>query len=142
MVKSYYIDSCIYLNLWQREKGRIGKPLWKITRDFLKKVEETNSIVYYSGFLLKELSFILTESEFIKKRLTFESTPNFKKIKLTLKEYELAKRIDSKNKTGFYDTIHLLLAKKSDSLLITRDKKLLKLSKKYGISAKRPEEIL
>ncbi len=123
---NYYIDSCIYLNLWQKEKSRTGSPLWKFVKNFLEKIEETNSTIYYSGFLLKELSFILTESEFNKKRLMFESAPNFRKLILTLKEYELAKNIDAKNGIGFYDTIHLLLAKKSNSVLITRDKKLLK----------------
>ena len=72
----------------------------------------------------------------------FRTTPNFKKLKLKLSEYELAKRIDSKNNVGFYDTIYLLLSKKSNSILITRDKKLLKLAKKYRIAAKKPEEIL
>ena len=142
MTKSYYIDSCIYLNLWQKERSGAGKPLWKITKDFLGKIEEDNTIIYYSGFLLKELSYILTKNEFIKKRLMFKSTPNFKKLKLTSNEYELAKNIDAKNKIGFYDTIHLLLTKKSNSILITRDKKLLKLAKKYKITAKKPEEIL
>ena len=139
---NYYIDSCIYLNLWQKEKNKFGKPLWKLTKNFLEKIEKENSTIYYSGFLLKELSFILTEQEFNRKRQTFKSTPNFKKLKLTQEEYELAQKINIKNNIGFYDTIHLLLTKKSKSILITRDKKLLKLAKKYKIPARKPEQIL
>jgi len=36
----------------------------------------------------------------------------------------------------------MLLTKKTNSILITRDRKLLKLAKKYKINAKKPEEIL
>ena len=73
----------------------------------------------------------------------FEVSPNFKKIKLTTNEYELARKIEFKNKNlGFYDILHMLLTKKTNSILITRDRKLLKLAKKYKINAKKPEEIL
>jgi len=143
MAKSYYVDSCVYLNLWQKEKSRLGRPLWKYAKNFFEKVEQKESSIYYSGFLLKELSFILTENEFAQKRLMFMTSPNFKKIKLTLDEYKLAQKIEFKNKNiGFYDIIHMLLAKKTNSVLITRDKKLLKLAKKYKINTKRPEKIL
>lgn len=143
MNKNYYIDSCIYLNLWQKERSKLGKPLWRHAKDFLDRIEQEDSIVYYSGFLLKELSFILTESEFVKKRLMFESSPNFKRTKLSLNEYELARKIESRTKNiSFYDIIHMLLAKKNNSILITRDRELLKLAKKYKINAKKPEKIL
>ena len=143
MVNNYYVDSCVYLNLWQKEKSKLGKPLWKLSKNFFEKAEQTESLIYYSGFLLKELSFILTKNEFAQKRLMFEASPNFKKMKLTLNEYKLARKIESKNKSiGFYDILHMLLTKKTNSTLITRDRKLLKLAKKYKINAKRPEEIL
>lgn len=140
---SYYVDSCVYLNLWQKEKSKLGRPLWKFAKNFFEKVEREDSLIYYSGFLLKELSFILTENEFAQKRLMLEASFNFKKIKLTLNEYELARKIEVKNKNiGFYDIIHMLLAKKTKSILITRDKEFLKLAKKFKINAKKPEEIL
>ena len=143
MVRSYYVDSCVYLNLWQKEVNKFGRPLWKLAKKFFERVEQEKSLIYYSGFLLKELSFILTEKEFAQKRLMFEGSSNFKKIKLTLNEYELARKIESKNKdAGFYDIIHMLLTKKTNSILITRDKELLKLAKKYKINAKRSGEIL
>lgn len=143
MVNSYYVDSCVYLNLWQKEKSKFGRPLWKFAKNFFEKIEQKEYLIYYSGFLLKELSFILTENEFAQKRLMFEASPNFKKVKLTSNEYELARKIESKNKDiGFYDILHMLLTRKTNSILITRDKELLKLAKKYRINAKKPEEIL
>ena len=142
--KSFYIDSCIYLNLWQKEINFFGFPIWKIAAKLLNKIEKRNYNVYYSGFLLKELKYILDEDEFYQKRKLFETSPNFKKVKLSKEEFELARKIESQIDfaISFYDIIHMLLAKKTNSILITRDKKLIKLSKKYSVIAKKPEEVL
>ena len=43
---------------------------------------------------------------------------------------------------GFYDILHILLSRKTNSILITRDKKLLEVANRMGIEAKKPEEIL
>jgi len=42
---------------------------------------------------------------------------------------------------SFYDVIHLLLAKKTNSVLVTGDKLLIQLSKDYSVEAKKPEEL-
>ncbi|MDD5191677.1 MAG: type II toxin-antitoxin system VapC family toxin [Candidatus Nanoarchaeia archaeon] len=144
MKKSYYIDTCIYLNLWQKEIDDLTKtPLWKFTKEFLEKVETENSVIYYSGFILKELKFILTDEEFGKKRVLFESSPNFRRIFLSEEEFNLARKIEkeSNHEVSFYDIIHMLLAKKTGSILVTRDKKLLEFSEKYSVIAKKPEQL-
>ena len=144
MKKSYYIDTCIYLNLWQKEvDDNTGAMLWKFAKDFLEKAEK-ESIVYYSGFILKELKFILTDEEFDKKKVLFESSPNFRRVFLSEEEFNLARKIEKESnyEISFYDITHMLLAKKTKSLFITRDNKLINISKKYDIVAKRPEELL
>lgn len=145
MKNFFYVDSCIYLNLWQKERGKKLKiPYWKLAKLFFEKIEEEESIIYYSGFLLKELKFILTEEEFNQKRKLFESSPNFQRIKLSQNEFNLARAIEKESnfKISFFDIIHMLLARKTNSVLITRDKKLLKIAKRYSVIAKKPEEIL
>ena len=142
---SFYVDTCIYLNLWKKEKGGgFGIPHWKIAKAFIEKLETMNSIIYYSGYLLKELKIILTEQEFNHKKELFESSPNFRKIKLSKHEFLLARKIENNHnfKISFYDIIHLILAKKTKSILITRDKKLLKFARRYSVVAKKPEDIL
>ncbi len=102
-----------------------------------------NSTVYYSGFLLKELLFIFDENQFIDKLELFNYSPNFKRASLTKQEYEEARKIKRENsEISIYDIIHMLLAKQTDSILITRDKLLIQLSEKYSVMAKKPEEIL
>ena len=143
MKKSYYIDTCIYLNLWQREVDDITKALlWKFAKEFLEKAEE-ESIVYYSGFILKELKFILTDEEFDKKKVLFESSPNFRRVFLSEEEFNLARKIEKESnyEVSFYDIIHILLAKKTNSVLVTRDKKLLEFSEKYSVVARKPEQL-
>ena len=38
--------------------------------------------------------------------------------------------------------IHFLLARKTNSILITRDKKLIEIAEEYSVVVKKPEEIL
>src|SRR3989344_2414934 len=142
-MKSYYPDSCIYLNLWKKEVDEFGNPLWKFAKDFFEKAEGEGSIIYYSGFLLKELMFILSTEEYLNKRELFESSPNFKKVILSKEEYDLVRKIKDENaQISFYDIIHMLLAKKTGSILITRDKLLIEISKIFSVEARKPEEIL
>lgn len=142
---SYYVDTCIYLNLWQKEISQKTKaPLWKFAKEFFEKAQNNNSIIYYSGFLLKELKYILAEKEFQQKRELFESSPNFKRIKMSEREYQQARKIESETKSeiSFYDVIHMLLARKTKSTLITRDKKLKDTAERYLVKVQLPEKTL
>jgi len=142
---SFYVDSCIYLNLWQKEGNEnFGKPYWKIAKEFFEKIEDKNAIVYYSGYLLKELSFILEKEIFNKKLQMFNHSHNFRRIRLSVKEFNLARAIEKESnyEISFFDIIHMLLARKTNSVLITRDKKLADISKKYNVIERTPEEML
>ncbi|MFC1800816.1 hypothetical protein ACFLYT_02040 [Nanoarchaeota archaeon] len=56
--KSYYLDTCIWLNLFKKEGDAArGTPYWKITEDFIKYIEENNKQIIVSTIVLKELSF-------------------------------------------------------------------------------------
>lgn len=142
-MKSYYVDSCIYLNLWQNETDESGNPLWKYAKEFFEKVEYDSSIIHYSGYLLKELMFVFDEKQFVNKLELFNFSPNFKRLNLTKEEYELAKKIKKENlEISFYDIIHMLLAKQTNSILVTRDRLIMQLAQKYSVAAKKPEDTL
>jgi len=141
-MKQYYVDTCIYLNLWKKEVDDSGNKLWESAKYFFEKAENEDSIIYYSGFLLKELMFLLSTDEYLNKRELFDSSPNFKKVIFTKEEYSLADKIKKRNEQlSFYDIIHMLLAKKTNSILVTRDKLLISLAKDYQVIAKKPEEL-
>lgn len=65
------------------------------------------------------------------------------KLELSDDEFKQARKIESdlRYEVSFYDIIHMILAKKSRSVLITRDRKLIAAAGQYGITAKRPEEL-
>src|SRR3989344_6607147 len=141
---NFYVDTCIYLNLWQKEvEKKTWVKLWKFAQRFFEKAEEKSFTIYYSGFMLKELSYILTREEFYKKKLMFESSPNFSRLILSKEEFEEARKIEreTRSEISFFDIIHILLARKSNSVLVTRDKKLIYIAARYKVSAKKPEEL-
>jgi len=142
-MKNYYVDSCIYLNLWKKEVDDSGALLWKYAEEFFEKVENENSIIYYSGYLLKELLFTSDENKFIEKLELFNYSSNYQRIDLTKEEFEYAKKLKDANfELSFFDIIHALLASKTNSILITRDKGLLEFAKTIHVIAKKPEECL
>lgn len=137
---NYYVDTCIYLNLWKRET-RQGMPFWKFAFDFLEKVKLSKNIIYYSDFILKELSFQLTEKEFEEKTKIFHQN-HFKKIFISRKEYGYAREIESEInfEISFFDILHLLLAKQTRSILVTRDNKLISIAKRYDVKVGKSED--
>lgn len=68
---------------------------------------------------------------------------NFEKCFLSAEEFSLAKEIYKKFKNlSLYDSIHLILTKKTNSILVSRDKLLLDIAKKNNILAMNPEETI
>lgn len=61
-----------------------------------------------------------------------------------MEEYEFARKIEDEinNFVGFFDIIHMLLAKRTNSILITRDRNLIETARKYRVKVARPEEFL
>jgi len=141
---SYYIDTCIYLNLWQKEVSFSGVKYWEIAQNLLEFIEEKNYTIYFSGFILKELNYILSKKEFENKKELFENTTNFKKVFLDKEELEEARKIEKEVNfdVSFYDIIHMILAKKTKSILVTRDKRLMNIAIKHKVDVKLPEEII
>ena len=80
----------------------------------------------------------------IKKRKEFHNAQNFRKLNISTRLLDQAREIEIEidYKIGFFDIVHMLIAKKSNSILITRDKKLLEVAQEYSILAKKPEELL
>jgi predicted nucleic acid-binding protein len=144
-MQTFYVDTCVYLNLWKKEKSFVfGKPSWVVAKNFFDYISRRELTIYYSGFLLKELYYKLTNEEFVTKRALIESSNNFIRISLDYEEYKKAAEITKKLASGisFFDVMHLILARKAQSVFITRDKELLKIARKFGVVAKKPEEVI
>ena len=143
-MNKFYVDSCIYLNLWNKEgSSKFGKPYWQIAQEFFDKFNHKNSIFYYSGFIIKELKFKMAPNDF-QSRIKLFDKKKFRSIFVPTNLLPIARKIESETyfAISFYDILHLLLAKKSNSILVTRDKKLLEAAKKYSAKFGRPEDFL
>ena len=144
IIKSYYVDSCIYLNLWKEEGDNSkGTPYWRIAKDFFENISlSVDKEVIYSGVVLKELKFNLDKDLFEKKVLLLKKDMSFRLINTSEKDRLLARQLESKfdYEISFYDCVHIAICKRLNAILVTRDKKLIKFARRF-IRVLRPEEL-
>jgi predicted nucleic acid-binding protein len=144
--KSFYVDSCIWLNLFKKEGDPTkGVPYWKIAEDFINKVifSEDKEIIY-SGQVLREIQFKLNNEELFKDRLEFiNGEEKFKRIDVTKEDSAFARKLESESNfdISFYDCIHIAICKRLNIVLVTRDNDLMEFAKDY-ISVDKPENLL
>lgn len=139
----FYVDTCIWLNLFKKEGDPAkGGPYWKIARDFLVFVEESNLLIIISPFVLREVRFKLNHNYVMAKDF-FDKTKYIKSIKTVKEDYSLARKLESlfEYNLSFYDCLHIAVCNRIRAILVTRDKDLLKFSKSY-IIAKKPEQLI
>jgi predicted nucleic acid-binding protein len=139
----FYVDSCVYINLWQKEVSKTGKPLWKLALDFFEYAEKEKEVIYVSGFVMKELGFVLEASEFEKKKDIFNNKTRFRKLIALPEDYDNARKLESETgfEISFFDCMHVILAKKIGATLITRDGNLIKVASLHCAVA-RPEDVV
>ena len=146
MNKAFYVDTCIWLNFFQKEGDESkGIPYWKLAEDFLDKVMFSESnIIIYSDIVLKELQIILSEKEYKEARKFLENEFKFQWVKILIEDRNEARKLESKYnfEISFYDLIHIAISKRLSFILITRDKQLIDIAKENNIEVKKPEELL
>jgi len=142
MKKAFYIDTCIWLNLFKKEGDPAkGIPYWKIAYDFIEKVMFSNDKeIVYSGFVLKEIGFNLDDKTYKKTEQFFK---RFEFVKAKSEDYSLARKLESNcnYEVSFFDCMHTTICKRLKLVMITRDNKLIRFAKKH-IFVKRPEELI
>ena len=139
----FYVDTNIYLNLWKKEGDTTkSTPYWKLAKDFMDKVERENSIIAFSGLILKELKYKLTPEQFKEKSDLLEST--YQKVDVLEEDYNNARKLESKSRfdISFYDCLHIAVCKRSNLVLVTRDRVMLDFAKNEGLKCGKPEEFL
>ena len=93
----FYVDTNSYLNLWKKECDETrGIPYWKLAKDFLDKTERENHTIVFSGLILKELKYKLTDEQFREKSVLLEST--YKKAEVIQEDYDNARKLESKSR--------------------------------------------
>ncbi len=142
----YYVDTCIWLNLFKKEGDESkGIPYWKLAEDFISKVLFSEDMeIFYSDIILRELQIKLDEDYYKAKREFLEEESKFKKVEVLLEDKNEARKLESKYdfEISFYDLIHLVIAKRLNLILVTRDSLLIDISRENDVDVKKPEELL
>jgi predicted nucleic acid-binding protein len=140
--KEYYLDSCIWLNLFKRESDPVDKtPWWKIAKDFIEQVEDQNGKVIVSTIVLKELYFT-AKDKFHRIQKFFKEGDCIEIVKTNPEDYDLARKWEQEHKKlSFYDYIHVAIAKRLNIPLITRDEDLIEFAKSH-VRVFKPEELI
>ena len=132
---TYYVDTCIWLNLFNKEQAKVqGLPVWKIAELFLKQYKKD---IICSEFVTIE---IVSKGE-KEKLIIIQEYASY--IQISTEEERLAREIESQESynLSFYDCMHLAICKTRGYTLITRDKELLDRGEKY-ITTLKPENLL
>ena len=140
--KEYYLDSCIWLNLFKKEGDPTkGTPYWKLAKDFIEQVEDEKGTVIVSTIILKELHFKL-EGKFYDVKRFFKEAEHITIVKTTNEDYYLAREFEQQHGLiSFYDYLHVAIAKRMGIPLITRDLDLMNFAKSH-VEVFKPEELI
>jgi predicted nucleic acid-binding protein len=143
MAKYYYLDTCIWLNLFKKERNADGNiDYHKIVMDFLDTIMKyEDSQIIISSPILKELKHKAGDkfdmiNEFLNKEEVL--------LIATLdSDFRSARKIESDNhyQISFFDCLHIAFSKRFDAILVTRDRKLIEIGRRY-IFVSRPEDLM
>jgi len=139
----FYLDTCIWLNLFKKEgDSRKGRPYWKIAGDFIECVKKNNKKILVSSFIVKEISF-KAKDIFQIINAFFQEEKYICMISVKKEDYLCARKLESESnfKISFYDCLHVVLSKRLNALLVTRDRKLIDFAQAY-VETIRPEDLL
>ena len=142
MNKHYYVDTCIWLNLFKKEGNSTkGIPYWQLAKDFIEKVNAERDIVFVSTIILKELTFTLSD-KFAEVKKFFHDNNFVQIVRTTPEDYDGARRWEQDHQLlSFYDYLHTAIAQRLSALLITRDKDLMAFAQQH-VDVFRPEDLL
>jgi predicted nucleic acid-binding protein len=137
----FYVDSCVWLNIFMAEVSPFGKDFEQIARAFFEFAINTDDEIFLSSFVLKEIRYVLSLETFNEVNNKINEIIPFTKHLVSQKEYSFAKELEKEFNyaISFFDCVHLSVCLNNGFVLVTRDNLLIKKAK--GI-AKRPEDLI
>ena len=146
MLNNYYVDTCIWLNLFKKEGDeKKGIPYWKLAEKFIEKIMQSKECkIFYSGIILRELQIKLREKEYFDRRSFIQREPYIVRIEVVKEDEIEARKLESfyDFEISFYDLVHIHICKRNNFILVTRDKQLIIVASDCGVIARKPEELL
>lgn len=119
-MKKYYLDTAIWIDLYEDRKGFDKEPLGDFAWELLSSILANNNKIILSDFIIKEL-----EAKYSLEQINGLFRP-FKdvliKVFLTKKQKDEAKKLIKNRNLPKGDAIHAIIARDNKAVLITRDK--------------------
>lgn len=138
MVDGYYIDTSIWIDLYEDRKGYAGEPLGDYALQLLVLIRAKNIPLFISDMLIKELEGYYSLAEINGMMKPFEKI--IRKVFSTQEQLAEARKIAGDLEVPFGDALHAIFARDNHLILVTRDNDFRKLE---DISAySKPEDII
>ncbi|MBC8501173.1 MAG: type II toxin-antitoxin system VapC family toxin [DPANN group archaeon] len=120
MKKRFYLDTSIWMDVYEDRKGYNQEPLGDFALQLFSRLFSSKSRIIFSDFLLRELEVNYSLEKIRGMILPFEKL--MIKISLSYDQKEEAKIIAKERGVPKGDSIHAILARDNSAVLVSRDK--------------------
>lgn len=126
MTERYYIDTSIWIDLYEDRKGYNGEQLGDFALRLLLMIREMKNKLIITDILIRELEKYYTLEEINGMMKPFENL--IERIFTTKEQHDEAKMISKGRELPKGDVLHAIIARDNNLILITRDKHFLQLN--------------
>ncbi len=134
----YYIDACIWRDYLENRSDNF-RPLGEWALELIKKAIRSEEMILCSELVKDELREDLKEEE-INDAFSIVPPNLFLTVKISRKQIIETKEKSLVMRTPFKDTLHAVIARDNDAIMVTRDKHFLELLDIAKI--RKPEDLL
>ncbi len=120
MPEKYYIDTSIWMDLYEDRKGYNGEPLGNFALKLFSLIKAKKNFLVITDLLIRELEMNYSLPEINGMVKPFEKI--IEKIIATDKQRDEAKKIAKERGIPPGDVLHAIIARDNNLILITRDK--------------------
>jgi len=141
MHESYYIDTCIWRDHYENRYSPQGKPLGNYATKLFTKIMKDKVTIIFSNHIVYELKKAFAPEEIEEMFQILFLMKILKKTEITKENWEEAKKMAQERGVSKSDSLHAILARNNNAILITQN---LKDFEKFSdmITIKRPEDIV
>ena len=119
MVKRFYLDASIWIDVYEDRKGYNDEPLGEFALKLLALIKLGEHKIIISQLLVNELEVNYSMDEINGMFKPFEK--NMERIKTTKEQIDEARTIANVRDIPSGDVLHAIIARDNDLVLITRD---------------------
>ncbi|TKJ17823.1 hypothetical protein CEE44_04855 [Candidatus Woesearchaeota archaeon B3_Woes] len=120
MAEKYYIDTSIWMDIYEDRKGYNNEPLGDFALKLFSLIKAKNHNLIISYLLIRELEMNYSIAEINGMMKPFEKI--IEKVVATAEQRDEAKKISNERDIPPGDVLHAILARDNNFILITRDK--------------------